>query len=182
MIFTEPTIDKFRILIIVTNPENILLEQYDFIHNYSSIACMTIEYTVVDDLLCLEKALKSYYTTFNLVYFIGHGDEEGTVIGNSIEPFQWTEIIKIINKSDTITNDCLFFIHSCYSYNSFDYILKNCIRVKSLVGFKRDTNNIYGYTSFFMFIFYIVFKGKSYKEAVEIINNTAYEDLHFLEK
>lgn len=182
MPFTEPVVNKFRILVVVTNPENILQEQFDFIYNYASLSCMNIEHLVMYSLDDLYIKFNSCITTYNFIYFIGHGDIEGSVLGSDNNYFLWSDIINVLNNSKCISVKSILFLHSCYSYNASNYILNNCKKVNYILCFKEPSHNIPGYTSFFMFIFYITFKGKTFKQAAKIINKTAYEDLHLLVK
>ncbi|MBP4138690.1 hypothetical protein [Flavobacterium geliluteum] len=182
MKFTEPIIDKFRVLIVVTNPEDILQEQFDFIYNYASINCMSIEHIIMNCLTDLSEKFNTCITTYNFIYFIGHGDDKGTVIGNDTNYYLWSDIVDILNNTSCLDRQSLLFLHSCYSYNASEYILNICKKVKYIICFKEPSHNVQGYTSFFMFVYYIVYKGKTFKQAVKIINKTAYEDLHFLGK
>lgn len=182
LIFTEPVVNKFRILIVVTNSENILQEQFDFINNYASISCMNIEYIILNSLNDLSKKLNECITTYNFIYFIGHGDEEGKFIGSDTVLYLWSDITDIINNSYCVTNKTLLFLHSCYSFNATSYILNNCKKVKYILCFKKPSFNIQGYTSFFMFLYFITYLGKSYNQAAKIINKTIYEDFHLVGK
>ncbi len=182
MEFLHPVINKFRVLVVITDTTNIGQDQIDFIYNYASICCVSIECVILEELTDLTNILNSHNLTFNLLYFMGHGDIDGTIIGGELVNFNWCEIIPILNDSDRVASDCLLYLHSCYSYNATATILKDCTKVLTIISFKKPAHNVPGYTAFFTFLFNIIFRDKTYEEAVRIINETVYEDLHILEK
>lgn len=149
--------DYFNILVVIVT-KDFLAEQEAVILNFSTISGFYTKSVNVLELYDIEQAFNNCTTMYNYIYFAGHGNNDGTVIGDNENHYCWVDIIKIINNCGCICEDTLIFIQGCYSSNASKFILANCHRVNQVIGFETELSNAEAYVSFINFLYYITHK------------------------
>jgi hypothetical protein len=169
---------SFNILVIIIT-KDFLDEQRDIILNFSSISGFGTNTVTVSKLSDIEQAFDNCTTMYNYLYFTGHGNDKGTVIGDDENHYYWSDIVEIINKCGCICKDTLIYIQGCYSSNASKFILDNCCKINQVIGFEIELSNIEAYVSFINFIYYVTYLELETGKAIDKVRHTIYKNIFY---
>lgn len=174
--------DEHRNILFIVTTEEFLQEQIDLVHNMAKTMCFNATSINISSLDDLNKVFDECYSKFNYIYIAGHGNIEGTVIGDDNKHYYWSDIIKLFNLSGCFCDSSLIFIQGCHSHNASNFILNTSKDITDVIGFETELNNIDAYISFINFLYYTVMLELGTFNAVEKVKNTIYDKIIYSAK
>ena len=152
-------------------------DQIILFENIAKVHCFQTNIIKLYDLNNLNQLFDGCFLKYTHIFIAGHGDEEGTLIGDDDKHYFWTDLIPIINNSGCICKNTLLYIQGCFSNNASNYILNNSKLITQIIGYNSELKNIESYISFLNFLYYTTHLELSPSNAVDMIKNTISENI-----